>query len=93
MGQFLIAVATCSCWGIAAFFWRFWVLTRDRFFLLFCGAFLVLSLNWLLLGLWQPAGEFRPFIYALRLIGFGLIIVAVWSKNRGTAAGKPHLRS
>ncbi|HVL70015.1 MAG TPA: DUF5985 family protein [Vicinamibacterales bacterium] len=85
MHGFLIGIATCSCWGITAFFLKFWVETRDRFFLLFAAAFAVLSINWLLLGLWQPTGETRPFFYLLRLLAFGLIIAAVWEKNRPAA--------
>lgn len=79
---FLTGIATCSCWGIMVFFLRFWVDSRDRFFLLFAAAFGVLSVNWLLLSVWQPTGETRPFFYLLRLLAFLLIIAAVWDKNR-----------
>ena len=82
MNEFLSGIATCGSWGIAAYFLRFWTHTRDRFFILFAAAFLILSVNWLLVAVWQPAGETRPFFYLLRLAAFGLIIVAVWDKNR-----------
>lgn len=82
MQAFLTGIAACGCWGICAFFLRFWVDTRDRFFLLFAAAFGVLSLNWLLLAIWQPTGETRPFFYLLRLLAFSLILAAVWDKNR-----------
>jgi hypothetical protein len=75
MRQFLAGVATCGSWGVAIFFLRFWVETRDRFFVLFAAAFLILSVNWLLVAVLEPATEVRPFFYMLRLAAFGLIIV------------------
>ena len=51
-------------------------------FALFAAAFLILSVNWLLVAILQPPSESRPFFYLLRLAAFGLIIVAVADKNR-----------
>lgn len=82
MSEFLAGIATCASWGVAAFFFRFWKDTRDRFFALFATAFLILSVNWLLVALLQPPSESRPFFYLLRLAAFGLIIAAVVDKNR-----------
>lgn len=82
MSQFLAGIATCASWGIAIFFLRFWIDTRDRFFVLFAAAFLILSVNWLLVAVLQPASEVRPFFYMLRLTAFLLIIAAVIDKNR-----------
>lgn len=83
MQQFLTGMATCASFGVALFFLRFWTDTRDRFFLLFAAAFLILSVNWGLVAVLQPATEVRPFFYLLRLTAFGLIIAAVVDKNRG----------
>ena len=82
MQEFLAGIATCGAWGIAAFFLRFWIDTRDRFFAMFSAAFLILSVNWLLVAVLHPSSESRPFFYLLRLAAFGLIIVAVVDKNR-----------
>jgi len=82
VSQFLAGIATCASWGIAIFFLRFWIDTRDRFFVLFAAAFLILSVNWLLVAVLQPASEVRPFFYMLRLTAFLLIIAAVIDKNR-----------
>ena len=71
--------------GAAAFFLRFWRGTKDRFFLAFAAAFLILALNWARVAIWQPSRETRPFFYLLRLSAFGLIILAIWDKNRDTA--------
>jgi hypothetical protein len=85
MLDFLAGIATCGSWGIAAFFVRFWHDTRDRFFALFAAAFLILSVNWLLVALLHPSTETRPFFYLLRLAAFTLIIIAVVDKNRPRA--------
>jgi hypothetical protein len=82
MNDFLAGVATCGSWGIAAFFVRFWLDTRDRFFALFAAAFFILSINWLLVAVLHPSSETRPFFYLMRLVAFGLIILAVVDKNR-----------
>ena len=84
MNEFLTGIAACGSCGAAAFFIRFWRETKDRFFLAFAAAFLVLALNWALVAIWQPTGETRPFFYLLRLGAFGLIILAIWDKNRST---------
>ena len=59
MAEFLAGIATCGSWGIAAFFFRFWRETRDRFFALFAAAFLILSVNWLLVAILQPPKTHR----------------------------------
>jgi hypothetical protein len=82
MQDFLTGMATCGSLGVAAFFFRFWADTRDRFFLLFATAFLTLAVNWLLVAVLHPSTESRPFFYLLRLAAFGMIIVAVIDKNR-----------
>jgi hypothetical protein len=62
------------------FFLRFWSRTRDVFFALFAAAFWLFALN---AGMVAILGldEEKTFAYLLRLIGFGLIIAAVFSKN------------
>jgi hypothetical protein len=78
----LQAIAAAAAWTAGLFFIRFWRDTRDRLFLLFGCAFWLLSLSWLLLALLAPTGENRPYIYAIRLVAFGLIIAATIDKNR-----------
>jgi uncharacterized membrane protein len=62
------------------FFFRFWQRTGDVLFVAFGVAFLLLSLNHLLLVIWTPREE-QSWAYLLRLLAFGLIIVAVIGKN------------
>lgn len=56
--------------------------TSNRFFGLFGFAFWVLALNWFLLVWVQPPSDHRHYFYALRLVAFLLIIVAIVDKNR-----------
>ena len=66
------------------FFLRFWNRSRDRLFLIFAMAFWLLAAQRVLLGLDVAATEDRTWYYALRLVAFLLILVAIVDKNRGT---------
>jgi len=70
-------------WLLAGlFFFRFWWHTRDRFFLWFALSFWLEAANRVALGLWTGASEHSPFLYGVRVIAYGLILLAVWQKNR-----------
>lgn len=67
---------------IALFFARFLRKTRDRLFLLFALAFLILSLTqvgFLVIGF---SSERSVFVYLARLCAYALIFVAIVDKNR-----------
>jgi hypothetical protein len=65
------------------YFVRFWRQTADRFFACMAVAFALLALNWIVLAVFDPSSEFRPLVYALRLIAFLVIIAAIVDKNLG----------
>ncbi len=73
----------------ALFFLSFWRRLRDRFFLFFSLAFLLLALNWLILVLAGEASDIRSYGYLTRLLGFVFIIIAVVDKNRGSRKQNP----
>jgi hypothetical protein len=75
------AVATASLVA-AMIFLRFWRQTRDSFFLFFAASFALDSLARLLSVVLRDHQEREPLVYGLRLIAYGLIIVAIWRKNR-----------
>lgn len=79
---FLQAVSATGAWIAGLLFFRFWRESHDRLFALFGGSFWLLSLSWALLGLFSPTEETRPYIYAIRLVAFALIIFAIADKNR-----------
>jgi len=70
-------------WLVAGlFFFRFWRGTRDRFFLWFALSFWLEAGNRVALGLYVDAQEDSPVVYALRVVAYGLILLAIWQKNR-----------
>jgi hypothetical protein len=80
--DYVMGINTALAGAAALFFVRFWWQTRDRLFAAFAAAFSLLSAHWLLLALTSPDYEFRPHLYGIRLLAFGLIIAAVVEKNR-----------
>ena len=64
------------------FFLRYWRSTRDRFFLFFALSFGIEALNRTAMGLTGSWSEDAPLHYLVRLVSYGLILVAVWDKNR-----------
>lgn len=79
---FLQGVSATAALVAGLFFFRFWRDTHDRLFAYFGGAFCLLSLSWALLGLINPGDETQPYIYAIRLLAFLLIIGGMIEKNR-----------
>jgi len=78
---FLSGAVTMGALLASLFFLRFWRKTRDRFFLAFAIAFLLLALNQAL-ALWIGAADERAgYTYLLRVVAFGLILVAILDKN------------
>jgi hypothetical protein len=71
----------------AVFFLRFWRRTRDRLFLAFSLAFVLLALNQVLAFALDVYSEPHSFIYWLRVIGFMLILLAIMDKNLGARRG------
>jgi hypothetical protein len=78
---FLTGAICVASLVIALFFLRFWRSTRDRFFIFF-------ALSFALEGVARGASAFlqladdNPAFYGTRVIAYGLIIVAIWQKNR-----------
>lgn len=64
------------------FFLRFWHHTRDRLFLIFALAFLVLGGQRLGLALSAAPVEARTGLYLVRLFAFLMILLAIIDKNR-----------
>jgi hypothetical protein len=83
----LVSGAMVMAYFVAGlFFLRFWRETADRLFQIFAIAFWMLALQRTLLSLyaWQP--EAHVYLYGIRALAFGLIIVAILDKNRNVPA-------
>ncbi|MBK0393489.1 DUF5985 family protein [Ramlibacter algicola] len=79
----VLAGAIAAGWLVAGlYFFRFWRRTRDRFFLLFAISFWIESADRVALALVPFASENEPLFYVPRLMAYGLILLAIWRKNR-----------
>jgi predicted permease len=83
MEQMMLGAIAAASATIALFFVRFWRQTRDQFFLLFAAAFVLEAIDRVALALLPYADEDEPLFYLVRLLAYGLILVAIWRKNRG----------
>jgi hypothetical protein len=63
-------------------FFGFWQQSRIRLFLLFAGAFFLLMIERIVLILCDPDKEVVPYVYAIRLAAFIVIIIAIIDQNR-----------
>ena len=95
MIEFMSGAVTLAYLLAAFFFLRFWRRTADRLFLAFTIAFFLFAINQGLACLLDVYNEPSSFIYALRVMGFLLILVAIVDKNvcsgKGSG-GKPDAR-
>jgi hypothetical protein len=66
------------------YFMRFWRQTGDRLFAFFASAFALLFAQRIALTLASDLVTDTAWYYAVRLLAFGLIIVAIVDKNRST---------
>jgi hypothetical protein len=82
MNQMLQGAIAVGLFAISLFFLRFWRQTRDGFFLLFALSFAIETVSRTTLAMLPEATESEPFFYGLRLLSYGLILVAIWQKNR-----------
>lgn len=64
------------------FFVRYWLSTRDRFFLFFAVSFWLEAANRLDMALTHAWSENSPLRYSVRLVAYALILIAIWDKNR-----------
>lgn len=75
------AIATASL-VIALFFLRYWRSTGDRFFLFFALSFTIDGLDRLFFSSTGLADAEHPAYYLIRLFAYGLIVFAIFDKNR-----------
>jgi hypothetical protein len=82
MNQMLIGAIAVASLLAGLFFFRFWRHTRDRFFLYFALSFWIEAGNRIALGLLVGANEDGALFYSVRILAYGLILLAIWQKNR-----------
>ena len=82
MIDILIGAVSFASFAVGLVFLRFWRNTRDRFFLYFALSFWLEGLNRLHAGITEMLYDDTPVRYFIRLISYGLILLAIWEKNR-----------
>lgn len=82
MQQMLMGAIAAGWTLVGLFFFRFWRQTRDRFFLWFALSFWLEALNRVALGVLAGVSEDNPAVYLLRVVAYGLILLAIWQKNQ-----------
>jgi uncharacterized membrane protein HdeD (DUF308 family) len=81
VNQLLMGAIAVASLLAGLFFFRFWRSSRDRFFLYFALSFWIEGVNRIALGL-AEGNENDPFFYGVRTVAYGLILAAIWQKNR-----------
>ncbi len=82
MEEFIMGAIAMGSSVAALFFVRFWRETKDRLFLLFSIAFLLLGITRLGLAVSHLQMEGQTYWYWVRLAAFVIILVAIVDKNR-----------
>ncbi|AKI99699.1 hypothetical protein ATI61_109109 [Archangium gephyra] len=82
MNEFLSGMAAALCLVAGLFFLRFWKKTRDRFFAFFAASFWLMALHRMVNLYMRDNNENLVGVYAIRLVAFVLILVAIIDKNR-----------
>ena len=80
MNVFLWGATAMGCWAVGLIFFRSWRFTDDRFF----AAFWILAVHWVALSVVGAVDETRHYFYAIRLLGFLFVLVAIADKNRAS---------
>lgn len=80
--QFLYGAVVMGFAVATLLFASYWRRTRQRLFLTFAASFALLALNYAWLAITQIPVEERSSLYLVRLLAFGLIIVAIYQSNR-----------
>jgi hypothetical protein len=82
-----VSMATFAASGL--FFLKFWIASRDRFFILFSAACFILAFERVVLTIVQQSHgaehmivESSSWVYLLRLSAFAMIFWAILEKNR-----------
>lgn len=82
MNHFLLGGIALCYFAIGLFFLRYWRSTADRFFVFLMLSFWIEAANRVHMAFNAAWTEAAPANYLIRVISYGLILVAIWDKNR-----------
>ena len=89
MSSFLFGAIAMGYVVAGLFFAKFWRRSGDLLFGIFALAFWLLALSQTIVALIAVPREEQSWVYVLRLIAFGLIIVAIVQKNAAARRAAP----
>lgn len=81
MLMFLSGGVALTSLTISLIFFKLWHRKPDRLFLSFSASFFLLFVERIILVMTDPQGEYRPYVYIVRLFAFLLISYAILDKN------------
>ncbi len=82
MNNMMLGAIAVGSFVAGLFFFRYWRGTKDRFFLFFALSFWIEAANRVDMAWTNTLNETAPIHYGIRLISYGLILLAIWDKNR-----------
>jgi hypothetical protein len=81
MIEFLAGALTMAFVIAGIYFLRFWRTTKDRLFLNFAFAFMLLALNQIVTASFGVSDERIYYAYILGILGFTMILLVIVDKN------------
>ena len=84
MNELMMGGIAVGSLAAGLFFFRFWHQTRDRFFLYFAASFWIEGLSRGAFSHVPGTSEQEWYYYVVRVVAYGLILVAIWQKNRSS---------
>jgi hypothetical protein len=88
--SFSVGAITMACLTLGLLFLRFWKSTGDKLLLSFSIVFWLLALERLVLAVLQLPGEWRGYVYLIRLAAFLFLLVGIIQKNRASTSDSTH---
>lgn len=82
---FMSGALAALCMVVALFFLRFYAKSRDRLFLCFSCAFVMLGVERVFISLNEISNEKVGSVIVIRIVSFILILLAIIDKNRRSA--------
>ena len=82
MHEILVGAIAVAAFAAGLFFLRYWRSSKDPFFLYLMASFWLQSISYMVIGWTRSWNEATPAQYVVRVLAYGLILLAIWIKNQ-----------
>jgi hypothetical protein len=82
MHELLVGAIAVAAFAAGLFFLRYWRSSKDPFFLYLMASFWLQAISYLIVGLTRSWNEATSAQYVVRVLAYGLILLAIWTKNQ-----------